>query len=56
MLKLLGIGGLSLVLQLQDYALLMGTALVAAMLGALMYLTRGVDWYALDLPEPPKPG
>lgn len=48
-------GYLFVVLQLQDYALLMGTALLAAMLAALMYLTREVDWYALDLPEPPRP-
>lgn len=41
-------GYLYIVLQLQDYSLLMGTALMAATLAALMYSTRDVDWYALD--------
>lgn len=39
---------LYVVLQLQDFSLLMGSALLAATLGALMYLTRDVNWYAID--------
>ena len=41
-------GYLYVVLQLQDFSLLMGSALLAGTLGALMYLTRNVDWNALD--------
>ncbi|TBR19766.1 cell envelope integrity protein CreD [bacterium] len=54
-----GLGGvygfLYVVLQLQDYSLLMGSALLTATLGGLMYFTRDVDWYALDMPQPPSP-
>lgn len=32
-------------LQLADYALMVGTAALFAILGAVMYLTRRVDWY-----------
>lgn len=39
---------LYVVLQLQDFSLLMGSALLAGTLGALMYLTRNVNWFALD--------
>lgn len=39
---------LYVVLQLQDFSLLMGSALLAAVLGVLMYLTRDVNWYAID--------
>ncbi len=41
-------GYLYVVLQLQDFSLLMGCGLLAATLGAIMWLTRDVDWYALD--------
>lgn len=41
-------GYLYVVLQLQDFSLLMGSALLVGALGALMYLTRNVDWYAID--------
>lgn len=41
-------GYLYVVLQLQDYSLLMGSALLSVTLAGLMYLTRDVDWYALD--------
>lgn len=55
----LGLGGvygfLFVVLQLQDYSLLMGSALLAATLSAMMYFTRDVDWYALDMPQPTNP-
>ncbi len=39
---------LYVVLQLQDFSLLMGSALLAGSLGVLMYLTRDVNWYAID--------
>lgn len=39
---------LYVVLQLQDFSLLMGSALLVGSLGALMYLTRDVNWYAID--------
>lgn len=39
---------LYVVLQLQDFSLLMGSALLVGTLGALMYLTRNVNWYAID--------
>ena len=35
---------LYVVLQLQDYSLLLGTALLFAALGTVMYTTRNVDW------------
>ncbi len=38
-------GFLFVLLQLQDYALLIGTAGLFAALGAVMYLTRNVNWY-----------
>ncbi len=41
-------GYLFVTLQLQDFSLLMGSALLVATLGTIMWLTRGVDWYALD--------
>lgn len=48
-----GLGGvyayLYIVLQAQDYSLLLGTALLSATLAAIMYATRRVDWYAVDL-------
>lgn len=44
-------GYLFVVLQLQDFSLLMGSALLVGTLGTIMYLTRGVDWYALDKSE-----
>lgn len=43
---------LYVVLQLQDFSLLLGSFLLAGALGALMYLTRGVNWYALDEQTP----
>lgn len=54
-----GLGGvygyLFVVLQLQEYSLVMGSALLTGTLAALMYFTRDVDWYALDMPAPPSP-
>ena len=39
---------LYVVLRLEDYALLAGTAALLAALGAVMYFTRNVDWFAQD--------
>ncbi|MBI5247034.1 MAG: cell envelope integrity protein CreD [Elusimicrobia bacterium] len=41
-------GYLYVVLQLQDFSLLMGCGLLVGGLGALMYLTRNVNWYEID--------
>ncbi len=35
-----------IILQLEDYALLMGSVLLFLILSAIMYLSRKVDWYA----------
>ncbi len=40
-------GFLYVVLQLEDYALLTGTIGVTVALAAVMYTTRGLDWYGL---------
>lgn len=45
-------GYLYFVLQMEDYALLMGSIGIFAALSAVMYLTRKIDWYALKLNEP----
>ena len=34
------------ILNLEDYSLLMGAVGLFAVLGAIMYLTRKIDWYA----------
>jgi inner membrane protein len=40
----------------EDYALLAGSGLVLALVGATMYLTRRIDWYAFGAPSiPPLP-
>ena len=39
---------LSIVLQLEDYALLMGSMGLFCVLAVIMYITRKIDWYALD--------
>jgi len=46
-------GFLYIALQLQDYSLLFGTAGLFAVLAVLIYLTRGIDWYAHDQAGPP---
>ena len=38
-----------IILQLQDYALLMGSIGLFVILAIAMYLSRKVDWYAIDL-------
>ena len=43
---------LYIVLQLEDYALLMGSVGLFLVLAAVMYLTRKIDWYgAAGRPE-----
>jgi inner membrane protein len=44
-------GVLYIVLRLENLALLAGTAALFAALGAVMFLTRNVDWNAHDAPE-----
>ncbi|MHB8809335.1 MAG: cell envelope integrity protein CreD [Desulfobulbaceae bacterium] len=41
-------GYLYIVLQLEDYALLMGSIGLFLVLATVMYITRKIDWYALD--------
>jgi len=41
---------LFITLQLEDYALLVGSVGLFGTLGVVMYLTRGVDWYSLQAP------
>lgn len=41
-------GFLYISLQLQDYSLVLGTAGLFAVLAAIMYATRKLDWYTLD--------
>jgi len=36
-------------LRAEDFALLVGALGLFGLLTAFMYLTRGIDWYALDL-------
>ena len=43
-------GGLYILLGLEDYALLFGSAALFAALGAVMYVTRDIDWYAVKRP------
>jgi inner membrane protein len=45
-------GFLYIVLQLQDYALLLGTGGLFAVLAVVIWLTRSIDWYARDRSEP----
>lgn len=41
-------GFLYSLLQMEDYALLMGSVALFIVLGAFMYLTRNIDWYNLN--------
>ena len=41
-------GYLYILLQLEDYSLLMGSAGLFLVLSAIMYLTRKIDWYAIQ--------
>jgi inner membrane protein len=40
---------LFILLQLEDYALLLGSVIVFLVLGFVMYITRGIDWYSFGL-------
>jgi inner membrane protein len=42
-------GYLYFVLKSQDYALLAGTAALFAALAIVMFFTRGIDWYSLEM-------
>ena len=44
---------LYVLLQIQDYALLIGSLGLFMILAAIMYVTRRVDWYALRLKGTP---
>jgi inner membrane protein len=46
-------GYLYFVLQSQDYALVAGTVALFAALALVMFCTRGINWYSLDLPGTP---
>ena len=41
-------GALYCLLRAEDFALLMGSLLLFALLGAVMVLTRKVNWFALN--------
>ena len=43
-------GYLYFVLKSQDYALVAGTAALFAALALVMFCTRRLNWYAIDLP------
>lgn len=49
-------GFLYVLLQLEDYALLVGSVSLFLILAAVMYATRRVDWYALGRPATPDAG
>lgn len=48
-------GYLYVLLQLEDYALLLGTAGLFLILATVMYLTRKLDWYAVGKRPDPEP-
>jgi len=47
----LGYGYLAIVLQSEDYALLLGSVGLFAVLASVMYLTRNIAWFGNDEPE-----
>jgi len=48
-------GLLYVIIQAEDFALLMGALLVFTLLASLMYITRKIDWYNLTSLEPNTP-
>ncbi|MCC6129366.1 MAG: inner membrane CreD family protein, partial [Acidobacteria bacterium] len=49
-------GYLYVLLQLEDYALLLGALALFSILSTVMYLTRKIDWYEVGAPKaPPMP-
>jgi inner membrane protein len=49
-------GFLYVLLQLEDYALLVGSISLFLILASVMYATRRVNWYAIGRPASPDPG
>ena len=47
---------LFVLIQLEDYALLLGSAIVFVVLGFVMFITRKIDWYSFRLDETTPPG
>ena len=46
---------LYILLQVEDYALLLGSIGLFVLLGVVMFLTRRVNWYAVEKPTAPPP-
>jgi inner membrane protein len=44
-------GALYVLIQAEDYSLLMGSALLFGLLAGLMFITRKIDWYAIGTPS-----
>jgi inner membrane protein len=44
-------GALYVLIQAEDYSLLMGSALMFGLLAGLMFITRKIDWYAIGTPS-----
>ena len=44
-------GFIFIIIQLQDYALLIGSIGIFIILGLVMYFSRKIDWYNLNLKE-----
>ena len=49
-------GGLFVLMGLEDFALLFGSVALFVALGAVMYVTRRIDWYAIRRPAPAATG
>ncbi len=49
-------GGLFVLMGLEDFALLFGSVALFVALGAVMFVTRNIDWYALKRPLPAATG
>jgi len=45
-------GFIFVILQLEDYALLTGSVGLFAILAAVMYISRNIDWYGLNGSRP----
>ena len=46
---------LFVLVQIQDYALLVGSIGLFVVLAIVMFLTRRIDWYALETTRPRQP-
>ena len=49
-------GGLFVLMGLEDFALLFGSVALFVALGAVMFVTRNIDWYAIKRPLPAATG